>query len=81
MGNCATKPKTKDDDDAPPPAELQTPVAEEERKDEKVAAPEGSRQWRLARPSQRQKLRCANSSSLISRLSLAAAGLLCGIPT
>ncbi|KAK3138662.1 hypothetical protein QOZ80_5AG0371780 [Eleusine coracana subsp. coracana] len=33
MGNCATKPKTKGHDEAPPPAEG-------ERKDEEVAAPE-----------------------------------------
>ncbi|RLN29809.1 hypothetical protein C2845_PM05G36750 [Panicum miliaceum] len=37
MGNCGTKPKTSDGDDAPPPAEPRTPV-EGERKDEEVPA-------------------------------------------
>lgn len=44
MGNCGTKPKTSDGDDAPSPAEQRTPApaAEGERKDEEVAgaAPE-----------------------------------------
>ena len=44
MGNCGTKPKTSDGDDAPPPPIEPQPAAgaaaEGERKDEEVAAPE-----------------------------------------
>ncbi|PAN19302.1 hypothetical protein PAHAL_3G262900 [Panicum hallii] len=41
MGNCGTKPKTSEGDDAPAPAEPRTPAgpSEGDRKDEEVAAP------------------------------------------
>ncbi|AQK93557.1 uncharacterized protein [Zea mays] len=51
MGNCGTKPKTSDGDDAPPPVEAQVAAgaAEGERKDdEEVAAPEGTSQALVA---------------------------------
>lgn len=41
MGNCVTKPKTKGDDEAPPPPAPLPPAEQGERKDvEVVAAPE-----------------------------------------
>jgi hypothetical protein len=51
MGNCGTKPKTSDGDDAPPPVEAQAAAgaAEGERRDdEEVAAPQGTSQTLVA---------------------------------
>lgn len=67
MGNCGTKPKTSEGDDAPPPAELQAPatagVDEGERKDEEVAAPEEASQPVVAPQSEVRKM-ISNSHAL-----------------
>ncbi|KAG2619047.1 hypothetical protein PVAP13_3NG140758 [Panicum virgatum] len=52
MGNCGTKPKTSDGDDAPQPAEPRAPAgpAEGEREGEEVPATEGASQAVVAPP-------------------------------
>ena len=57
MGNCGTKPKTSDGDDAPQPAEPRAPAgsAEGEREGEEVPATEGASQAVVAPPSEVRK--------------------------
>ena len=52
MGNCGTKPKTSDGDDAPQPAEPRAPAgpAEGEREGEEVPATEEASQAVVAPP-------------------------------
>jgi hypothetical protein len=58
MGNCGTKPKTSEGDDAPAPAEPRTPAgpSEGDRKDEEVAAPGEASQAVVAPRSEVRKM-------------------------